>query len=452
MPDVNIIGLLEDFYGETLEPGHEASFYDFSPKRADALFDRYKLVTEAREFTFNHTTLSRTNLLLVNQISPKTSHSIGGYHVVRQDEDIGYHNEPLQPLPGRRAAQRAIRRLMDSMERRYKAGEREKDPYDIQHEVRGRRVENLKTLLLIAPSVTIPDQLWMLSAEQMIQSGANYTQDRIKELARRWASYVNFLTVIKPLVTQGAIRIISARRMSETVQYNDTDEHPDEDLRRKLSSKFFRDPEGIFVEQTIKYTMSLMDYKCAGFYEREEHVKVHQAILTERYRRLNRAARTSFQPTPAVFSGNLAKAAAKLSIADLTEVRLSERRLRTWFDCYEHALAAPDEAGFDDRMKEGFENLGRLSSRIVDDGPRVGITFAKNFAAKSLIAAALASMGWPGLLASFVGGAAGKTIEPFVAELTGDAKENDLEARAKLALESHFLAFGVGQTRQPPSE
>jgi hypothetical protein len=267
-----IIKFLDDYYGASLIAGNECAFYEFTPKNAKDIFNKYLALTENQELFSIKTTLQKTNFLLATAISPRTTYSCGGNHPLYGDEDIMWHDQ----MNAAKLEKHSGESVLDFLQRKRTYPSDAETRAD-EEAVRARRTENLKTLLLIAPSVTIPDQVWMLSASQQIQKDASDPSSYVEEYTRRWKAYIKFLASIRPLIDQGAIRIVSARRMSLQARYNESSFTPDPDLYHALSMKF--DPsskECLVINYIIKYYKSLATYGSSAFYERPEHIKVHQ--------------------------------------------------------------------------------------------------------------------------------------------------------------------------------
>src|SRR5262249_42866375 len=154
--------------GEQLIVGRENAFNEFTQRKAEEILDAYRSITENRDFIFTHNTLSRRGLLLVRFITSNATRCAGGHHSLGLNDD------------------------------------------------RARRVNYLKTLLLAAPSVSVPDQVYMLAAEMAVADDM-----RQNELRGRWLEYIKYLAEIRPLIDQGAVRIISDRRVDVVARYND---------------------------------------------------------------------------------------------------------------------------------------------------------------------------------------------------------------------------------------
>ena len=384
MTGTSLVGLLENIYGEQLIVGCENGFNEFTQNKAEEILDRYRSITESRDFLFTHNTFSRRGLLLVRFITTNATRCAGGHHSLGLNDD------------------------------------------------RACRVNYLKTLLLAAPSVSVPDQVYMLAAEMAVADDR-----RANELRGRWLEYIKYLVEIRPLTEHGAVRIISDRRVDVVAQYNDGSPAADKNLERVLNNRFIGTPESAVATNTIKYNMSLLYYRNSAFYEDQPHVNIHKEIMQEGTNKIFRilAPDESYTVVPAEHFQTLSQAADKLSIIDLTEARLAERELQSWFECYNRAIEADSKPEFDERLKEGFSKLGRLSDTIVDRGKKLAIKIGAGFAAGALLnafppAVILGAVLKPALSASLVA-------------LFGldDAPENDLSERARIALLNHYVAL-----------
>src|SRR5688572_8143208 len=120
MAETSLVSLLENVYDEQLIVGHENGFNEFTKIKAEKLLDAYRSITATRDFSFTNNTLSRNGLLLVRFITTDATRCAGGHHSLGLNDD--YAN----------------------------------------------RVNYLKTLLLAAPSVSVPDQVYMLAAEMAV--------------------------------------------------------------------------------------------------------------------------------------------------------------------------------------------------------------------------------------------------------------------------------------------
>ncbi len=137
------MSLLENIYRERLVVGCEKAFQEFSPDKAAEIRTEYAAATETQDFAFVSTTLSRSGMLLVRFIAPEATRCAGGHHSLGLWDD------------------------------------------------RFRKVNYLKTLLLVAPSISVPDQAYMLAAEMAIQEADS---QRAKELRSRWLAYIDYIS------------------------------------------------------------------------------------------------------------------------------------------------------------------------------------------------------------------------------------------------------------------
>ena len=286
----SIIDLLQEQFGEELKPGREGAF-EMTSERAGRLFHRYTQITDVDEFSVVNNTLSRNSLLLARPVSPIMTGAVGGDHLVTDQEREAYRTAKFGPRPDistfpRKPGESELSHLLH-------VALRNPEPSYTEDDVRDFRPHQLKSLLLTVPSVTVTDQVWFISS---YLSGLDEKNGFGPIFRERWRSYIRWLITIRPLIEQGAVRIVSAKRMHDITHYEQNDGTLDQQLLNQLHGLYFGKDEEVYVRNAVKYSLSLSEHYTQPFYETRENITLHEAIFKLRLRLVKALSEANYAP------------------------------------------------------------------------------------------------------------------------------------------------------------